>query len=150
MCRMLLNSTPCFVHLSVGRSVGRLVCQSFFLPFFYLTAPAKMLQWPQIWPLPPRLGLPCIRPCWINKVIFTSHISVIFGNNLRNFFLEPFYMKDYLFMNKEWAKMTLKQCFHVQKWKNGLFWSEFFLEPFFPMKLFIEGQKILHDSNCIE
>ena len=42
------------------------------------------------------------------------------------FFLEPFYMKDYLFMNKELAKMTLKQCFHVQKWKNGIFLDQIF------------------------
>ena len=46
--------------------------------------------------------------------------------------------------------MTLKQCFFVQKWKNGLFLSELFFEPFFSMKLFTEGHKILHDGNCIE
>ena len=49
--------------LSVGRSVGWLVGRSvtlyFFLWFYFfdLTAPAQMVWWPQIWPLPTRTRL---------------------------------------------------------------------------------------------
>ena len=53
--------------LSVGRSVGRLVGWSvgrsvtlyFFLWFYFfdITAPAQMVWWPQIWPLPTRTRL---------------------------------------------------------------------------------------------
>ena len=53
--------------LSVGRLVGPSVTLDFYLWFYYfdLPAPAQMVWWPQIWPLPTRtrLRLPCIRPC---------------------------------------------------------------------------------------
>ena len=60
---MLRDSTTRFV----GPSVRWSVTLYFFLVFavFCLTAPAQMIMWPQIQPLPTctQLGLPCIRPC---------------------------------------------------------------------------------------
>ena len=56
--RVLRDSTPHFVSPSVGPSV------------FGLTAPAKIIKWPQIQPLPTRtrLGLPCIRSCYFTNL----------------------------------------------------------------------------------
>ena len=54
------------VRWSVGPSVRRSVRHTLlFFAVFGLTAPAQIMKWPQLWPLPTRtwLGYPCIQPC---------------------------------------------------------------------------------------
>ena len=59
LCRVLRDSTPRFVGLSIRPSVRRSVTLYFFdvNGVFGLTAPAQMLHWPQLWPLPTRTRL---------------------------------------------------------------------------------------------
>ena len=56
---VLRDSTPRFVGPSVRRSVRPSVTLYFFCVFtvFGLTAPAQMIWWPQLWPLPTRTRL---------------------------------------------------------------------------------------------
>ena len=58
-CTRLYNPLCLSVGRSVGRSVGQLVTFYFSLWFYFfdLTAPAQMVCWPQIWPLPTRTRL---------------------------------------------------------------------------------------------
>ena len=68
--RVLRDSTPCFVGPFIRWSVRHALL---FLVFavFGLTAPAQVIKWPQIQPLPThtRLGEPCIQPCCITNWI---------------------------------------------------------------------------------
>ena len=91
----------------------------------------------------------------MNLVVFTrSFLQVIsqsfFGNIWWNFSWNLLIWRIFYSWTKSWLKWPWNSVFLCKNGKMGFFWSELFFEPFFPMKLFTEGHKILHDGNCIE
>ena len=157
--RRRISNFPCqyatlhlalYVCPSVSRLVGLSVISSSF--FFTLLLLPKCSTDLKYGPCPAAHN-------WVSRVsglvVFTrSFLQVIsqsfFGNIWWNFSWNLLIWRIFYSWTKSWLKWPWNSVFLCKNGKMGFFWSELFFEPFFPMKLFTEGHKILHDGNCIE
>ena len=154
-CTKIITSLCTSVRRSVSRLVGLSVHHILLFSGFYLFT---LLLLPKC-STDLKYG-----PCpaahnWVSRVsglvVFTrSFLQVIsqsfFGNIWWNFSWNLLIWRIFYSWTKSWLKWPWNSVFLCKNGKMGFFWSELFFEPFFPMKLFTEGHKILHDGNCIE